>query len=85
MSKLPVKPVVLLMIMSKLKLSLLLGLTALILGGCIHVPTPTPTPSPVPTPVIQSTGDVDADLEAADRELGEDSDIPDITSDDLGL
>lgn len=71
--------------MSKLKLSLLLGLTALILGGCINVPTPTPTPSPMPAPVIQSTGDVDTDLKAADQELEEDSDIPDINNSDLGL
>lgn len=83
MSKLLVKLVVLLM--SKLKLSLFLGLIALILGGCIHVPTPTPTPSPVPAPVIQSTGDVETDLEASDQEMGKDSDIPDINNSDLGL
>ena len=93
MSKLRVKLVAL--PMNKLKLSLVLTLTAVILSGCVHTkfysarPTPTPSlsPSPTPTPAVQfqSTGDVDADLGVMDQELQEDSDIPDITNSDLGL
>ena len=73
--------------MNKLKLVLLLTLTTVILSGCVHTglyPVQ-PTLSPTSTPAVQSTGDVDTDLEAMDQELEEDSDIPDITNSDLGL
>jgi PBP1b-binding outer membrane lipoprotein LpoB len=93
MSKLRVKLAAL--PMNKLKLSLVLTLTAVILSGCVHTkfysarptPTPSPLPSPTSTPVVQSqsTGDVNTDLESTDQELQEDSDIPDITNSDLGL
>jgi len=83
MLKPQVKLVVLLM--NKLKLSLILSFTALILTGCIPGLVPSPTPTPQPTPTVQSTGNVDEDLTSIDAELEQDSDIPDINNTDLGL
>ena len=64
------------------KTALISGILTLSLAGCTQLkPQPTPTPSPV----VQSTGNIDQDLEAIDQELKQDTDIPDFTNTDLGL
>ncbi len=63
----------------------LLTFSALLLTGCVHTSFYPPTATPSPTPTVQSTGDADKDLQAIDKELEQDTDLPDITTTDLGL
>ena len=63
-----------------LTLSLIATLTV-ILTGCYH----TGSAKPSPTPTVQSTGDSTKDLQEIDKELEQDTDLPDLTNTDLGL
>lgn len=62
------------------------SLLALLLAGCSHQKTP-PASSPTPTPAVQSSGDVDKELDAIDKELqeAEKEDIPSVDEKNLGL
>lgn len=72
--------------MTKKLISLsLLALSAIFLTGCVHTGLYPAKPSPTATPVVQSTGDADKDLQAIDKEMEQDTDIPDVTNSDLGL
>lgn len=72
--------------MSKKFLTLFsIAISALILSGCAHTSLYPQKSTPPPTPAVQSTGDADKDLQAIDKELEQDTDIPDVTNADLGL
>lgn len=62
------------------------SLLALLLAGCSHQKTP-PTSSPIPIPTVQSSGDVDKELDAIDKELqaAEAENIPSVDEKNLGL
>ena len=63
------------------KAAFISGILTLSLAGCTGITsrsTPTPTP-------VQSTGEVNQDLEAIDKEIEQDTDLPDLTNTDLGL
>jgi len=64
----------------------LIALLALVLTGCSHQ-KPISTPSPSSVPVVQSSGDVDKELDAIDKELleAEKEDIPTVDEKGLGL
>ncbi len=64
----------------------LIAFLALALTGCSHQKL-TPTSSPSPTPAIESSGDVDKELDAIDKELqaAEKEDIPTVDEKGLGL
>ena len=69
------------------RLLLIAGLT-LSLTGCIPFKLDTGLPSvsqPTPTPQVESTGDVDKDIQAIDKELESDTDLPALNDADLGL
>lgn len=80
----------------KLTHLLLIAGLALSLTGCIPLkldtglpsvsqPTPTPVVAPSSTPQVESTGDVDKDIQAIDKELESDTDLPALNDADLGL
>ena len=59
--------------------------SAFVLTGCAHTGLYPQKTSPSPTPTVQSTGDANKDLQAIDKELEQDTDLPDLTTTDLGL
>ena len=80
----------------KLTRFLLTAGLALVLTSCIplkldtNLPTvsqstPTPIVAPTSTPQVESTGDVDKDIQAIDKELESDTDLPALNDADLGL
>ncbi len=82
------------------KAIIILPLLALVLTGCAQIqpnkteslpsarPAVSPQPTPTPSPITQSTGDVDKDLQAIDKEMNSSdvqNDFPDLNPSDLGL
>lgn len=81
-----------------MKLTRLLLIAGLVLGltSCIPLkldtgfppvsqPSPTPVVTPTSSPQVESTGDVDQDIQAIDKELESDTDLPALNDADLGL
>ena len=66
---------------------IVIALAAIILTGCTHdklgglIGQPTPTPAPQ----VESTGDVNQDVQAIDQEINSLEEIPNVNETDLGL